>query len=732
MNAPPSRSSRAALAVVALFAAVAPLAGCGGSPSQPAGAALAYPPARRDAAVVDDYHGTKVPDPYRWLEDADSKETVAFVEAQNKLTAAYLAGPDRERFKARYAELYNFPKHTVPSRYGNRYFYSRNDGLQNQDVLYAADAPPGPGKVLLDPNTLSADGTVALSGQFFSLDGSLLCYALQSSGSDRETLHVLNTATGEKRPEALRDCKFTAVGWRADNFGFYYNRYPALRDTKSGEAEGNRDNKVYFHLLGTPQDRDMLVYERPDHPDWGFSPTVTEDGAYLVLHVWVGTDPKNRIYYRREPNAGKDGYPVGGGEFVKLLDDFDARYAFIGNVGGTFYFNTNLKSPKGSILAIDLAKPGRKDWRTVVPEQKDEVLMDARLHGGKLVLLYAKDAYHKLYVHDPATGVRSAEVPLPGIGAVANMSGRQQDDEMFLSFESFTAPPTEYRYEISSGKLTKLREPQVKVDTAQFESHQHFVTGKDGTRVPVFVVHKKGLKLDGTNPTLLYAYGGFEVSQQPWFSTGRAMWMENGGVWALACIRGGGEYGEAWHDGGRLDNKQNSFEDFYAAARWLCAEKYTSPKKLAINGGSNGGLLVAASVTQHPELFGAAVADVPVTDMLRFHKFTVGSFWVPEYGSSDDAKQFKTLLAYSPLHNVRDGTKYPPTLITSADADDRVVPMHAKKFAATLQHAVAPGGGPILLRVETKAGHGDGKPTSKVIDEQADFHAFLWKALGGK
>lgn len=704
------------------------LAGCAAASRGP----TEYPEARRDESVVDDYHGTKVADAYRWLEDAASTETAAFVAAQNKLTDAWLDTPARQRIKARYTELWNFAKYSLPGRYGDRFFYSKNDGLQNQSVVYYADAPGGEGKVLLDPNTLSADGTVALSTEAMSYDGSLYCYGLQRDGSDREELRVMRVgaAAGVKAEfdEVLRDCKFTSVAFAHDNSGFYYNRYPAVGTVKPEDE--NNYNKVYFHKLGTPQSEDVLVYEGngEKEKELGFSPFITEDGKYLFLHVWVGTDPRNRLYYREVGDSGA---------FVKLLDGFDAKYHFIGNVGPVFYVQTNLNAPRGRIIAIDARRPEAQHWKEIVPESPDEVQAYARHVGGRLVVVNMKDAQHRVRVYS-MEGKAEGEIALPGIGAVWYLSGRPQDAEMFLELDSMTAPPTQYRYDFTTGRLSVLRRPEVKFDVTQFESKQVFYRSKDGTRVPMFIVHKKGLKLDGNNPTLLYGYGGFNASMLPEFSTRRIIWMENGGVFAMACLRGGEEYGEAWHQAGMLGNKQNVFDDFHAAAEWLIDNRYTRPAKLAINGGSNGGLLVAACITQRPELYGAAVADVPVTDMLRYHKFTVGSFWIPEYGSADDPGQFAYLYAYSPLHRIREGVAYPPTLITTADTDDRVVPAHAKKFAAALQYAqgrarragVAGADAPILLRVETQAGHGGGKPTAKVIEETADFYGFLFRALG--
>ena len=674
---------------------------------------LHYPQTRRDG-VIDDYHGVPVPDPYRWLEDAGSPETAAWSAAQHALTQRYLDGSaGRERIAARVTELLAYPKHGLPVRKGGRYFMTYNPGLANQPALYRAERLGGPRALVLDPNTFSEDGTVALEGYAPSEDGTLLAYQLSTSGSDWSEVRVREVDTGRDLPETLRWCKFTSIAWRKDGSGFYYSRYPDPAGRP--EAEQSTHMKVYWHEVGTPQEADRLVYERPDLPELGFQAGVTDDGAYLVLHAWQGTDPRNRFYYREEG---------AGGGFVRLLDEQDAAYHFIGNDGTLFYFHTDLGAPRGRVVAIDVTRPERAAWRELVPEREDAVLAFACLVNDQFVLVYERDAHHEVEVRErDGSFVRAIE--LPGPGTVAGLSGKREDQELFLSFTSFLEPPSVYRYDFALGTLAPVHEASVDLDLERYETRQVFYRSKDGTRVPMFLVHRKGLALDGRNPTLLYGYGGFKVSLLPTYSAMVACWVERGGVFALANIRGGNEYGEAWHQAAVLERKQNAFDDFIAAAEWLIAEGYTSPRHLAIQGGSNGGLLVAACMVQRPELYGAVLCAVPVTDMLRYHKFTVGRYWAVEYGNAEaDPEHFRFLRAYSPLHNVTPGTAYPATLILTADTDDRVVPAHARKFTAALQAAQA-GDAPILLRVESRAGHGHGKPVSKQRDEITDCLTFL-------
>ncbi|MBL7075711.1 S9 family peptidase [candidate division KSB1 bacterium] len=676
-----------------------------------------YPVARTDD-VIEDYHGTRVADPYRWLEDPDAPEMQAWVEAQNRLTFAYLeAIPAREKIKGRLTELWNYPKYSVPRKEGNRYFFSKNDGLQNQSVLYMQKSLDAKPVMVIDPNKFSEDGTVALTNKAFSRDGTLLAYGLSSSGSDWQEIKIRDVYSVEDYEEVIKWCKFTEIAWKHDNSGFYYNRFPEPGTVP--EEDRNNYNRVYWHQLGTPQSEDPLVYERPDAKELGFDPIITEDGKHLLLYVYHGTDPKNRIYYRKVESEGP---------FVRLLDEADARYDPIDNIGSVFYFHTDLYAPRGRVIAIDIKNPAMEDWREIIPQQ-DDVISSVTMVNNQFVVAYMHDAHHQLKLYD-LDGTFVHRIELPTLGSIADLSGRREDTEMFFAFASFLYPTSIFRYDFIAGQLTQLYGSEINFDPSGYETKQVFYSSKDGTRVPMFITHRKGLTLDGNNPTLLYGYGGFNISITPRFSTPCLIWLENGGVYAVANLRGGDEYGEAWHQSGMLDKKQNVFDDFIAAAEWLIENEYTNPSKLAINGGSNGGLLVAACMLQRPELFGAVICRVPVTDMLRYHKFTVGRYWVPEYGNAEtNPDHFKFLYAYSPLHNVKKGVVYPPILVTTADTDDRVAPLHAKKFTATLQ-AAATGENPILLRVETKAGHGRGKPTSKVIDEQSDIYAFLFKIFG--
>lgn len=674
-------------------------------------------PAARKSDQVDDYHGVRVADPYRWLEDLDSEETRKWVEAENQLTFNYLEGiPARSTIKERLTKLWNYEKFGVPFKEGNRYFYSRNSGLQNQSVLYSVTSLDAQPQLLLDPNTLSTDGTVALSGTTVSHDGRLLAYSLSASGSDWQEWKVRDVATGKDLSDDLKWVKFSDVSWSRDNKGFFYARYDEPKeDTLRGT---NYFQKVYYHKIGSPQADDALVYERPDQKDWLFGANVTDDGRYLIIGIFQGTDVKTRVYYKDLQNSNS---PV-----VKLLDDFDAAYTFIGNDGQRFWFQTDLDSPRGKIIEIDVTKPQRNNWRVIVPESQ-EALQAVSFVNHKFILNYLKDAYTQVKIYDQ-TGKFLTEVQFPGIGSADGFHGRSDDKETFYSFTGFTTPSTIYRYDMVTGKSTIFRQPKVDFNPADFETKQVFYTSKDGTKVPMFLTYKKGLKLDGNNRTYLYGYGGFDISLTPAFSVGNLVWMEMGGVYAQPNLRGGGEYGEQWHQAGMKLKKQNVFDDFIGAAEWLIANKYTSAPKLAIGGGSNGGLLVGAVLTQRPELFGAAVPAVGVMDMLRFQKFTIGWAWVSDYGSSESAEEFKALYAYSPLHNIKPRA-YPATMITTADHDDRVWPGHSFKFAATLQAAQS-GNAPILIRIETKAGHGAGKPTSKIIEEVADRWAFLVRTLG--
>ncbi len=676
-----------------------------------------YPESKK-VAQVDDYHGTSVADPYRWLEDANSDETKAWVTAQNTLTQSFLAKiPARAAIKERLTQLWNYEKFGTPFKEGGRYFYSRNDGLQNQSVLYTEDKLGEKPRVLLDPNTLATDGTVALAGLAVSPNGKYLAYGTAASGSDWNEWKVRDIDTGKDTPDQLQWVKFSGASWLHDSSGFFYSRYDKPTD-KTKLADVNYYHKLYFHKLGTPQSDDVLIYERKDQKEWGFAGTVTDDGHYLIISVSQGTDSKNRLYYK---DLTKKDAPV-----VKLLDDFDAAYNVVDNVGSVFYINTDLAAPKGKIIAIDVNAPSREQWKVIVPEQTD-TLQSASIVGQRLILNYLKDAYSQVQVRG-LDGKLIRDLTLPSIGSVGGLGGHRDDTETFYSFTSFTTPTTIYRYDIASGKSSIYRQPKVDFDPKDFNIQQVFYSSKDGTKVPMFIVSKKGIKLDGSNPTYLYGYGGFDISLTPSFSPANLVWLEMGGVYAVPNLRGGGEYGQAWHLAGTKLQKQNVFDDFIGAAEYLIKNKYTSSQKLAIGGGSNGGLLVGATLTQRPDLIAAALPSVGVMDMLRFQKFTIGWAWASDYGSSDNADEFKALYAYSPLHNLKAGTCYPAVLVSTADHDDRVVPAHSFKFTATAQADQA-GPAPILIRIDTKAGHGAGKPTTKQIEEVTDKWGFLTNIL---
>jgi len=683
---------------------------------------LQYPSARK-SDVVDDYHGTKVVDPYRWLEDPDSPESRSWIDAENHLTEGYLADiPARATIRDRLTKLWNYPKFGAPFRKAGRYFFFKNDGLQNQSVLYKQASLSANPATLLDPNLLSEDGTVALSTLALSDDGRLLAYGTAASGSDWEEFRVRDVATAQDRPDHLKWIKFSGASWTKDGAGFFYSRYP--EPTDKALTDVNRFQKLYYHRLGTDQAQDVLVYERPDQPDWGMNAEVTDDGRYAVLTVWLGTDRRNRVYYRDLKSAKR---PTVKGDVVRLLDDFDASYGFVGNDGPVFYFLTDLDAPRKRVIAIDTRHPERARWRELIAQGQD-VLEGIQIIHDTFVANYMHDAASRLRLY-ALDGRMLKDLELPTLGSVGSITGERKDDEMFYAFTSFLYPTTIFRYDFRSGTTSVFKAPTIDFDPSGYETKQVFYTSKDGTRVPMFITYKKGLALDGSNPTLLYGYGGFNISLTPSFSVANLVWLEMGGVYAQPNLRGGGEYGEEWHQAGMLDRKQNVFDDFIAAAEYLIAQRYTSTPKLAIAGGSNGGLLVGAAMTQRPDLFGAALPAVGVMDMLRFHKFTIGWAWVTDYGSADSASQFPYLYKYSPLHNIRAGTKYPATLVTTADHDDRVVPGHSFKFTATLQAAQA-GPAPVLIEIETKAGHGAGKPTSKIIEEQADRFAFLVRNLG--
>jgi prolyl oligopeptidase len=677
---------------------------------------LTYP-ATATINQVDDYHGTLVTDPYRWLEDPNSDESKAWVEAQNKVTFDYLNDiPAREPLKQRITQLWNYEKYSIPSQKAGRYFYLKNDGLQNQSVLYTLQSLDAEPRVLIDPNILSEDGTVALAGTVVSQNAKLIAYGLSTAGSDWQEWKVRDIETGQDLPDRLQWVKFSGVSWTHDHQGFFYSRYDEPNETTQLE-DVNYFQKLYYHRLGTPQSADSLIYERPDRKEWGFNGTVTEDGQYLVISVWKGSDSKNLLFYKDLKSDSS---------VVELINTFEANYSFIDNDGAVFWCRTDLEAPRGRVVAISLDASDQQNWQEIIP-QAEETLEEVGLLNNQFVATYLKDAHTQIKLFN-LDGTLAREVELPGLGTAGGFNGKRYETETFYAFTGFTTPTTIYRYNMVSGESRLFRQPLVDFNPADYETKQVFYPSKDGTRIPMFITHKKGLTLDGSNPTYLYAYGGFNVPLTPYFSPSNLAWMELGGIFALPNLRGGGEYGEEWHQAGMKHNKQNVFDDFIAAAEWLIASHYTSSQKLAIAGSSNGGLLVGACMTQRPELFAAALPAVGVMDMLRFHKFTIGWAWCGEFGSSEDPEDFKILYAYSPLHNLKPDTAYPATLITTADHDDRVVPAHSFKFAATLQ-VMHKGTAPLLIRTETKAGHGAGIPTAKIIEERSDLLAFLTRTL---
>ncbi len=693
------------------------------------GVIMAQAPQTKRIEHVDNYFGTDVADPYRWLEQdvRENKDVADWVAEQNRHTAAFLNKiPERERINKRITELWTFEKYSTPFKAGGRIYFFKNDGLQNQYVLYVQKDAHSEPEVLLDPNTWSTDGTVALSGQTFSDDGRYMAYAVQDAGSDWKVWWIMDLKTRERLPEQLKWIKFNSPAWTPDGRGFFYAKFPEPQ--AGAEFQNlNVNQAVYYHQVGTSQSEDILVFHRPDHPEWGYQCSVTDDGSYLVITVHVGTDNRYRIFYKDL----RESY----GQPKILVDHFENEYSFIANDGPIFYFQTDLDAPRKRVIAIDTrAVPNviefQKEstlgtpvpYKEIIPQQS-ETLVDVSLVGNLFFVESLKDAKTQVALYRP-DGTFLRNIEFPGIGSASGFSGKRSDTETYYSFSSFDTPPSIYRYDIFTGEAELIRQAKVDFNPADYEVKQVFYNSKDGTRVPMFVVHRRGLKLDGNAPTLLYGYGGFSIPLTPGFSISRLAWMEMGGVFALANLRGGGEYGEDWHKAGTKLNKQNVFDDFIAAAEWLVANNYTQPKKLAIQGGSNGGLLVGACMTQRPDLFGACLPSVGVMDMLRFQKFTAGRYWVDDYGSSDNPEEFQALYKYSPYHNIRSGTCYPPTLILTADTDDRVVPGHSFKFAAALQQAQSCDN-PILIRIETRAGHGAGKPTSKMIEELTDQWAFL-------
>ena len=677
-------------------------------------------PETRTVDHVDNYHGREVADPFRWLEDdvRESNDVANWVAAQNEVTFAYLATiAERDRIEKRMTELWDYERFGLPTKAGGRYFYAYNDGLQNQDVIYMQETLDAGPKLLIDPNTWSDDGTVALASYFPSPDGNHLAYLEQDGGSDWRIARVLDVRTGETLDDRLEWLKFTLLDWAGDSSGFYYSRYPATSAEEKFQSL-NKDMTIYFHRLGTSQEQDELVYARPDFPDWSPRASVTDDGRHLIITISVGTDARYAIGYQdlTDPDA----------EPGIIIDGFDHDYTLIGNVGDDLYFRTNNGAPRNRLIAINPKNPAPENWREVIPEARD-VLDGVGLVGGHIIAEYMQDAFSVVKIFD-LDGKHVGNVDLPGIGTAFGFNGKADDPETFFSYASFSTPSTINRLNVETGEVENFKSPSVAFDPADYVVEQVFYESKDGTRVPMFISHHKDVVPDGRRPTMLYGYGGFNISMQPGYSTTRLAWMEMGGIYAVANLRGGGEYGKEWHKAGTKLQKQNVFDDFIAAAEYLIENNYTSSDKLAIFGGSNGGLLVGAVTNQRPELFGAAIPAVGVMDMLRFHKFTAGRFWTDDYGSSDNPEEFEALLAYSPYHNIKGGTAYPPVLITTADTDDRVVPGHSFKYAARMQEAQV-GDAPVLIRIETRAGHGAGVPTEKVIADYADRWAFLVRNL---
>jgi prolyl oligopeptidase len=697
------------------------MANAGTGPS----AATKYPATDR-GSVVDDYHGTRVPDPYRWMESLDSPQVKSWVEAQNRIAEPYLTSiPEWSRLKTRLTQLWDYEqygyyrlegKDQVPRRAGDRWFFTMKSGKQNQAVLYWMDSPQGTPRVLLDPNTLSSDATISLANFEVSADGRYVAWAISDGGTDWKTWRIREVATGKDLPEELQQIKFTNVAWAADSKSLYYGRYPL---GANGKADDQKQPQVFLHVLGTPQSEDRLVFEITDHPRRVPSPEISRDGRWLLYNIFEGYEANG--YYLKDlkvPDA-----PV-----RRFLDKFDGVYSFLGNEGDTLFFKTTQGAPRGRVVAIDANKPEPKHWQVVVAE-RPERLDFASLVGGHVVAHYLKDARSVVRVHRLDGSLRN-ELKLPGLGTVSGFPDDLDNPVTFFSYTDYMTPPALYRYDVRSDKVELFRRPSIVFDSSRYVTEQVFVPSKDGTRIPLFITKRKDAKLDGNNPTLLYGYGGFDVSLTPGYSPLIAAWLEMGGIYVEANLRGGGEYGEEWHAAGTKLRKQNVFDDFIAAAEWLIENRYTKPARLAIYGGSNGGLLVGAVMTQRPELFGAALPTVGVLDMLRYHTTSANAYlWSSDYGTSETPEMFKGLHAYSPVHNVKPGTCYPPTLVTTADRDDRVVPWHSYKFTAELQRAQGCEN-PILLRVETRAGHGAGKPTWMKIEDVANRLAFLARHLG--
>lgn len=680
---------------------------------QPASIGLDYPAARL-SDQKDTFHGIEVADPYRWLENLDSKETRQWIDEEVSLTNGFLDKLEgRDQIKKRLTELWNYARYSVPSKHGDKYFYSYNSGLDNQSSLFVSSRADQDGDLLLNPNTLSKDGTVALTGTSYSDNGQYMAYGLAKAGSDWNTWHVRDITTGVDLADKLEWVKFSGTSWAKDNSGFFYSRY----DEPTGEDKLKAVNyfqKLYFHKLGDSQDKDQLVYQRADQKEWGFGGNVTEDGKYLVISTWRGTENKNLLSVKQ--------LPLGDKEVIEIVNDWDASYSVEGFDGENLYVVTDLDAPRNRLIAINLNAPQKENWKEIIPQQKG-TLEGVSLVNNQILAVYLSDA-HSTVQRYQLDGTEIGSVKLPGIGRVSGFTGKLTDQKTYYGYQSYNRPTTIYQLDLNTGRSTVIRSPKLKFQPNDYVTEQQFYTSKDGTRVPMFVSYKRGIKRDSNNPVLLYGYGGFNISLKPGFSVSRLVWMEMGGVYAVANLRGGGEYGREWHEAGMKTHKQNVFDDFIAAAEYLIDQKYTTTKKIAIQGGSNGGLLVGAVELQRPELFGAALPAVGVMDMLRFREFTIGWAWQSDYGNIDNKDEFEALYSYSPVHNVKQGVGYPPTLISTADHDDRVYPAHSFKFAAAMQHAQK-GSNPILIRIETSAGHGAGKPTSKRIQEAADQIAFI-------
>ncbi|MFH1001169.1 MAG: prolyl oligopeptidase family serine peptidase [Bacteroidota bacterium] len=666
--------------------------------------------------VVDNYFGTEIADPYRWLEDDNSEETKAWVVAQNAVTFNYLENiPYRESIKNRLTEIWNYPKYGLPYKRGNYWYYSKNDGLQQQSVIYQMDSLEGEARVFLDPNTFSSDGTVALGEFSFSKNGKYMAYSTSSGGSDWREIFVLDVEKGEKMNDHLKWVKFSGMAWLGD--GFYYSRYEEPK--KGDELKGvNINNKIFFHKVGTPQENDELVYQDDENPLNMWNIQTTDDESIISL---IGSSPSekgNSLYYKRAADKKA--------KFIPIEESYDYQTYIVDNVGTMIYVMTNKQAPKNKLVALNTEDKTQTPTE-IIPES-DDVLDGISIYGGRILTSYMHNAASQAFVFD-LNGVKLHEVKFPGLGSVSGFTGDKESAVGFYSFTSFTSPNIAYKYNIETNESEIFRASEIDFDMDNYETKQIFYTSKDGTQIPMFITHKKDLVLNGKNPALLYGYGGFNISLTPSFSVANLIFLENGGVYAMPNLRGGGEFGEDWHQAGTQLNKQNVFDDFIAAAEYLIDNKYTNSKKLAIRGGSNGGLLVGACMTQRPDLFKVALPAVGVMDMLRYHKFTIGYYWAPDYGTSEDSTHFENLIKYSPLHNIHAATKYPATFITTADHDDRVVPAHSFKFAAELQSKQA-GNAPVLIRIETKAGHGAGKSTEKIIEEYTDIWSFVFKNLG--